>query len=201
MSGTTMQEKPAPALAALEDRELMRLALEDPSGPPFHALYDRHKGLVFRYHLRLVGDRALAEDLMQDTFLRIYERLDRFDHERPFRPWLVQIARNTALNALRSRKKKERSASDSLPERPASDRLQAQVIAGEARSHVHEALASLEDEERALLVDRVGLGMKLGEIAESLGCTERTVRNRLDAAIEHLTRALLGRKEETRDGL
>jgi RNA polymerase sigma-70 factor (ECF subfamily) len=204
--GKTMQEKDAPQSLAhtnpggtggpdsppSDDRELMRLALDDPSGPPFRTLYERHKQIVFRYHLRIVGDPELAEDLLQDTFLRVYEHLGRFDPERPFRPWLFQIARNAALNALRARGKKEKPASGSLPERPSSDRLVAQVARGEATELARDALASLGDEDRALLVDRVGLGMKLEEIAASLGCTERTVRNRLDAAVERLTRALLG---------
>jgi RNA polymerase sigma-70 factor (ECF subfamily) len=174
------------------DQELLRLARGDPSGPPFRTLYERHREEVFRYLLRLVADRQLAEDLVQETFLRIYESLDRFDTERPFRPWLYQIARNAGLNALRARRKKEKPAE--LPDRPGSGRVVAETEKREATRHALAALAALADEDRALLVDRVALGMKLEELAESLGCTERTVRNRLDAAVERLTRALVERQ-------
>src|SRR5581483_10806894 len=139
-------------------------------------LYERHRNPVFKYQLKLTGDPALAEDLLQETFLRVYEHLDRFDATRPFRPWLYQIARNTALNALRARRKKE-SGTGALPDRAGSDRLHAQTEASEAHGRIRAALTALDDEERALLVERVGLEMKLAEIADSLGCTERTVRN------------------------
>jgi len=193
--GIAMEEREATdALASVPDGELIRRAREDPSGPPFETLYERHRIEVFRYLLRLVTDRELAEDLLQDSFLRIYEHLDRFDIERPFRPWLYQIARNAALNALRARRKKE----ESVPDRPGSDRLVAQAARGEAIDQARAALADLDDEDRALLTERVGLGLKLEEIALSLGCTERTVRNRLDAALDRLTRALLGSQGEAK---
>jgi RNA polymerase sigma-70 factor (ECF subfamily) len=194
MPGTTMQDRQAAeALGDAADRDLVLLAREDPSGPPFRTLYERHRGEVFRFILRLVSDHAQAEDLLQETFLRIYEHLDRYDAERAFRPWLFQIARNTALNGLRARRKKERAASDTL-ERPGSDRLLLAAATGEAVLNARAALATLSDEDRALLVQRVGLGMKLAELSESLDCTERTVRNRLDAAVDRLTRALGGPK-------
>ncbi len=180
------------ALASAPDAELVLRAREDPSGPPFETLYERHRGDVFRYLLGIVSERELAEDLVQDTFLRIYEHLGRFDATRAFRPWLYHIARNVALNALRSRRLKEKAGGE-LPERAASDRIAVQVETGDAVAKARAALAALEDEERALLVERVGLGMKMGELAESLGVTERTVRNRLDAAIDRLTRAFLGK--------
>jgi RNA polymerase sigma-70 factor (ECF subfamily) len=180
-------------LAEAPDAELVLRAREDPSGPPFKTLYERHRTDVFRYLLRIVAERDLAEDLVQDTFLRIYEHLGRFDATRAFRPWLYQIARNVALNALRARRLKEKASGD-LPERAASDRVAVQVETGDAVTKARAALAALDDEERALLVERVGLGLKMSELAESLGVTERTVRNRLDAAIDRLTRAFLGTK-------
>ena len=179
------------ALRATEDGELVRLSRDDPSGPPFRTLYERHRDDVFRFIFAIVRERALAEDLLQDTFLRVYENLPRFDLARPFRPWVFQIARNATLNALRARHKKEKAASESLPERAGSDRLLAAADEGERRGLAQEALAALDDEDRLLLLQRVGLGMKLAELAESQGVTERTVRNRLDAAVERLTRALL----------
>jgi RNA polymerase sigma-70 factor (ECF subfamily) len=178
-------------LGDAEDRDLVLLAREDPSGPPFRTLYERHRAPVFGFIYRLVQDHALAEDLLQETFLRVYEHLDRYDAGRAFRPWLFQIARNTALNGLRARKKKEAAGAEGL-ERPGSDRLVAAAANGEAVANARAALATLADEDRALLLQRVGLGMRLAELAESLDCTERTVRNRLDAAVERLTRALVG---------
>lgn len=186
-----MQEQRPARLEDLPDGELVRRSREDPAGAPFRALYERHRVDVFRFVLSIARDRDLAEDLLQETFLRVYESLARFDATRAFRPWLFQIARNATLNALRARRKKERPEGDALPDRAGSDRILAQAAAGERASLAQRALAELGDEDRLLLVQRLGVGMKLEELAESLGVTERTVRNRMDVAVEKLTRALL----------
>lgn len=179
-------------LAAAPDARLVSLAREDPSGPAFRALYERHRDDVHRFLVRLLDDRALADDALQETFFRVYWHLDRFDPARAFRPWLLQIARNAGVNALRARRKGVEPPPDAASlERATSDRVPRQVAEDEHARAAREALETLDDEDRALLVLRHALGLKLTEIAESLGCTERTVRNRLHAAVERLTRALL----------
>jgi len=170
-----------------EDVELLRQAQDEPAGEAFRALYERHAPSVLAFLVGLTGDRALADDLLQESFFRVHQHLDRFDPTRPFRPWLLQIARNGALNALRSRKK---AVADGA-ERAASDRVPSQAATAEARAVTRAALDAIDDDERALLLQRHGLGLSLEAMAGSWGCTDRTIRNRLHAAADSLLRALL----------
>lgn len=155
----------------------------------FQKLYERHKDEVFGFLVRLVRDRALAEDVLQEGFVRVYAALDRYDPRRPFRAWLFTIVRNAALDAMRKARRRDETG-------PAAERAVESTALGEASRQeqvqaARRALARLPDESRALLVQRHALGMKLEELAESLACTERTVRNRLNAAADEFAQALL----------
>lgn len=174
-------------LKELPDEELACLATQDREDA-FRTLYDRHRNDVYRFAIRLLGDRELARDAVQETFLRVYRFLDCYDPARPFRPWLLRVAHNTGLNTLRQAKgKPEGDAAD----RAISERVTKAVSASEATYDVQRALETLADEQRALLLQRYGMGLKLTELAETWEVTERTVRNRLHAATDALTRSLL----------
>ncbi|MBI3723809.1 sigma-70 family RNA polymerase sigma factor, partial [bacterium] len=116
-----------------------------------HALY-RDEVMGFLVHF--LRDAALAEDVLQEAFLSAYSGFDRFDSSRPFRPWLYQIARNTALHALRSRRKEKRVDEKGARAEPASGRIVLQAQSGEEAERAREVLASLEDDDAALLVQR-----------------------------------------------
>lgn len=173
-----------PSLDALADGALVSLARGGPAGPAFRVLYERHRGDVHRLLLPLLRDPALADDVCQETFFRAYRTLDRFDAHRPLGPWLARIARNLALNELRSRKKLSHG---DVPERGQSDRLPREP--GESR-RVRLALEALPEEDRALVVERIVLDRPTGEIAESFGVSDRTIRTRIQAALERLLHAL-----------
>jgi RNA polymerase sigma-70 factor (ECF subfamily) len=154
-------------------------------------LYEEHKDEVFAFLVRLVGDAALAEDLLHESFLRVHASFERYDAARPFRPWLYRIVRNTAQSALR--KKKAASIGEAVERAKQSDRILGDLTRRESVALAEAALASLDDEERSLLIQRHGLDMKLVELAESLECTERTVTNRLRSAAEKFTQAWVAR--------
>jgi len=173
-----------------DDAALVDAALRSPSGPAFRLLYERHAGEVLAFLRKLLGERALAEDLLQETFLRVHQNLGSFDRRRSLRPWLFRIARNAALNTIRKRGKQgAQSPDDVYTHDPSeSDRVVKIVAGAEASRAAAKALATLPEESRALLLQRHGLGLKL---AASWGVSERTIRNRLRAAIQDLTQALL----------
>ncbi len=81
------------------------------------ALVDLHASALIGYLTRMVGDFHQAEDLAQETFIRAFDHLDRFDIRRPFRPWLFRIGRNLAMNYLSSRVGRERRESEDIAER------------------------------------------------------------------------------------
>jgi RNA polymerase sigma-70 factor (ECF subfamily) len=161
----------------------------------FAALFERHADEVFSFLVRFLRDRALAEDALQESFYRVYRALDQFDTERPFRPWLHEVARNVALDALRARDKFKTAEPSGETDRTVREREPLDEVARrEGVAEVSDALLLLAPETRALLLQRHDLGLKLDELASSLGVTERTVRNRLKAAAAELAHFLIARR-------
>lgn len=186
---------PAAADAA-EDRSLIEAARSGPvpaRRAAFARLYERHKDAVWSFLLALAGERGLAEDALQETFLRAWRGLDGFQTGRAARPWLLTIARHAATDLLRTRGKEQRNATRAATGSAPPDALEA-AAAAEARARARQALAELPSESRALLLQRHGQGAPLLELAETWDVTERTVRNRLRAAAEQLA-LILSRPE------
>lgn len=152
----------------------------------FEALFDRYRARLYGFLLRRVGD-AGADDLFQETWLRVVRSRSRFDPRRKFSTWLFQIANNLARDrgrrlAVRSRAREElvEQARSAAP-----DPLRvAQPI--EDRMHVARRLEALPDRLREVLVLRYYQEMSEREIAEVAGIPQGTVKSRLHTAIRSL---------------
>jgi RNA polymerase sigma-70 factor, ECF subfamily len=96
------------------DGELMeRLSARDPTA--LESLYDRYSRMVYSLALRIAGQPAVAEEIVQDVFLKLWRSADRYRAERgPLGPWLCTLARNRALDHLRLKREKQRRREDSL---------------------------------------------------------------------------------------
>lgn len=161
----------------------------------FESLYARHAPRVFGFLLKLTGSRAAAEDALQETFLRVYKSLERFDTRRELGTWLLQIARYVAIDAYRVDKKVKR-----LEERRA--REQPEVSAGRAldpaegderRRLVEDVMGELSLEDRSLLMMRHYHGLTFRSIGEVVDCSARTAQNRVEAAARRFQQALATR--------
>jgi RNA polymerase sigma-70 factor (ECF subfamily) len=134
--------------------------------------------------LRFVSDYELARDLAQETFLRVYERIDQFDPSRRFGPWLFRIGVNLTLDYLRKRKRRGRFALFS--ESPASrtpDPAVADPRAGlDITQEVQAVLEQLPDKYRSVLVLRDLENFSTSEIAAIMNRKEATIRWRLAEA-------------------
>lgn len=126
---------------------------------------------VIRFLRGLVSDPALAEDLAQETFLKVYRRLRTFRFRSKFSTWLFQIARNAAVDALRSRERRQL-----LPIRIGPDR---QPPGPEMRIEIDAAVASLSPKLREALLLVEVMGLTCREAGEVLGVAEGTVKSRL----------------------
>jgi RNA polymerase sigma-70 factor (ECF subfamily) len=152
----------------------------------------RYQRRVYAVAFRISRRHDLADDVAQETFLRAYRALDRFELGRPFGPWVVRIAANLAINERRSPRARE----DALPEghgetaSAAAGPLQ-QLLEDEAGSVLEKALDALPGEQRTVFVLRVHEGLSYQEIAETLGLAPGTVMSRLSRAREKLRGALL----------
>jgi RNA polymerase sigma-70 factor (ECF subfamily) len=158
----------------------------------FEALVERHRGIVFRVAARIVGPDD-AEDVSQDTFLRAFHRLDQYRGAATFRTWLLQITRNTALNALARARRRPTEPADSSPEAPDQDPVRQPVMElerQERQQRLELKLAGLRPEYRALLVLRDLEGLSYNEIADVLEIPLGSVKGRLHRARSELIELL-----------
>ena len=149
---------------------------------------------VFNYVLRTVGDRALAEDLTQDIFLRVYQGLPRFSLRCRFTTWLFQIAKNRMLDELRARERRP-LAPITLDDAPPIDVVDAPLERVETIDALWAAVAALNPDLKMALLLRDVVGLSYTEIADSLEITLATVKWRIYKAREEVQLAL------ARDGL
>lgn len=150
----------------------------------FAELVERHRAVVFRVAARIVGPHE-AEDVSQDAFLRAFNRLSRFRGEGPFRSWLLQIAHNTALNALARRRPDPVDPTEEMGENPTTeaDRIPAlRLEERERRERLAVKLRALRPEHRAVLVLRDLEGLPYEEIAQVTDSPLGSVKGRLHRA-------------------
>jgi RNA polymerase sigma-70 factor, ECF subfamily len=144
---------------------------------------------VFNYVLRMVNDRALAEDLTQEIFLRIYQGLGGFSLRCRFTTWLFQVAKNRVLDELRARERKPQSAV-SLEDMPALEVVDSPPERVEAIDAVWRAVALLNPDLKMALLLRDIVGLSYTEIADSLEITLATVKWRIFKGREEVQLAL-----------
>ena len=155
-------------------------------------LYDRHSRLLFGLILRIVRDRAEAEEILQDVFVRVWTRAALFD-ARLGGPiaWLVRIARNGAIDRLRAQRSRDAAGGPALDESLANRTASATdirnpetvVLDAERRETVNDALVLLPTEQRRLIEAAFFEGYTHSELAARFGLPLGTVKTRIRAGI------------------
>lgn len=187
-------------LAEVSDGDLLA-AVRDGDEAALDELIGRKTAPLLQLAYRILGDAEEARDVVQVTFFRVWENRRKFDRRWSPNTWIYRIASNLAIDYLRSRKSRERSAE------PVSQHLR-QVAGGRSadelselhRSEVmaifRELAAGLTEKQRLIFVLREVEGLSSQEVAEIAGCRESTVRNHLFNARKFLRRELLRRYPE-----
>ena len=153
-------------------------------------LVERHYGALIGYAYRLTyGDHALAEDLVQETFLRVLRGIHTYAYPRPFKPWLYAIATNIARNYYASADQRHTHSDDpdDLPSAEVPDDL---ISAQDEEQTVITALASLPDLHREVIILAYYQGLTLAEIADALHIPLGTVKSRLSNGVVRLREKL-----------
>jgi RNA polymerase sigma-70 factor (ECF subfamily) len=145
------------------------------------ALFHRFWPRAYRAAFLIVHDHAAAEDIAQEAFLAAIRRLDSFDRQRRFGPWLGTIVANRAIDWARARAARRETVGE-----PADATSPPQVPIGRYSQEVLTALASLSPEHRAVIVLRYLLEYSPGEIARALGLPRGTVNSRLRRGLDAL---------------
>jgi RNA polymerase sigma-70 factor (ECF subfamily) len=177
----------------LPDAELIRRTLRDGQSKAFRILMERHLPLVYNYLYKMTQNHELSEEMTQDAFVKVYTHLASFDPERPFKPWLLRIASNAAISALRKNKNQTVSLSE-LEENvgfdPASERSSDDPAAALEEQFTSEAVLAevgkLDEKYRTPLLLRYQADYKYEEVAEATGLPLNTVRTRLKRGLEKL---------------
>ena len=180
------------------DAELAREALAG-SEEASRALVHRYATPAVNFIYRYVRDRALAEDLAQEGFLRVFQRLGSYDPERKFSSWFFQVLRNLTIDYLRINRiptssldelSEEGHAGSAVVDR-ASASPEVQAGRSELAGAMGRALARLRPEYRDVVVLRYQEGLTQPEVAEALGIPSGTVKTYLHRARKELAEILV----------
>jgi RNA polymerase sigma-70 factor (ECF subfamily) len=144
---------------------------------------------VFNYVLRLVGDRALAEDLTQEVFIRVFQGLPKFSLRSKFTTWLFQVTKNRVLDELRATERRPR-ALVAIDDAPPLEVVDAPVEQVETIQALWTAVDGLTTDLKMALLLRDVVGLSYNEIADSLDTTLATVKWRIFKAREEVQLAL-----------
>jgi len=164
----------------------------------FEGLVAGHSRAVYGLAFRVTGNAAAAEDAVQETFLRAFRFLSRFDQRAEFGTWLHRIAVNAAIDQTR-RTRRERSHRVDLPaegdlalaEVPTGDASpERRALAAEIRRRTEAALAGLSPSERAAFVLRHYEGCSIAEISSTLGKRDNAIKQSIFRAVRKLRLAL-----------
>lgn len=178
---------------AEDDRLIARVAEGDRRA--FELLYDRYASTVYGLTLKMLGDREVAEDAVQEIFWRVWRRLGSFDRSRAFAPWLFGIAHNYCIDELRRRKVRPQSVYENddntvLSDIPDDMDVAESAVLAEQGRLVRSALEQLPEEQRQTLLLAYFGGLTQQEIAVRLGNPLGTVKTRMRLGLQKL-RALL----------
>jgi RNA polymerase sigma-70 factor (ECF subfamily) len=156
------------------------------------ALVRQHQQAVFRLAYLLLRDADDAEDVTQETFIRAYRGLHRFDSSRPLRPWLLEITRNQCANwgrALRRRLAAWQRWGETVPlaeTDPNEPMVEQQMIAQWKAKTLWQAVGRLKSSDQEILYLRCFLELSVEETAQALTIAPGTVKSRLSRALERL---------------
>lgn len=152
-------------------------------------LVRRHANALLTFIQRMTGDRHRSEELFQDVFLAVWQQRKRYQHWRPFRPWLYTIAINKVRSYLRSQAPM-RSFHLLLDPPPLPSATEPEpgdlLVAAETATFVAQAVERLPYRQRVVVVLRVWSGMSFRQISELVGKTEGTVRSQMHHALSTL---------------
>jgi RNA polymerase sigma-70 factor, ECF subfamily len=170
-------------------------------GDAFRVLVERHSRALFRLAFRMTGNQQDAEDVVQESFLRAYKQLNKFDQRASFGTWLYRIAANCSLDMVRARKRRsehvaavsengenvEEIVSQLPAQEPTPERM---ALSGEVRERVAEAMRELSANERTAFVLRHFEGMKIEEVGRILDCQPGAAKHSVFRAVQKLRRSL-----------
>jgi RNA polymerase sigma-70 factor (ECF subfamily) len=166
----------------------------------YRVLVERHSRTLFRLAYRMTGNEQDAEDVVQESFLRAYRQLGKFDDRASFGTWLYRIAANCSLDLVRARKRRSEHFAPAEAETAAEDPIaslpsgapspERETLSTEVRERVAAAMQDLSAAERTAFVLRHFEGMCIEEVSRVLDCQPGAAKHSVFRAVQKLRRAL-----------
>lgn len=158
-------------------------------------LVTRYQAIAARTAYVITGTAADAEDVAQDAFVKAYYALDRFREGAPFRPWLLRIVANEAINRRKAAGRRPTVGLSVVEDRASGDTAlspEASALARERRELVLDALRGMREEDRLVIAYRYFFDLTEVEMADALGVARGTVKSRLSRAMARLRAVMEG---------
>jgi RNA polymerase sigma-70 factor (ECF subfamily) len=182
------------AVAVIEPDAQLMLRVKEGDAASFAVLLERHRAAAIHFLYRMVQNQAVAEELAQEAFLRVYRARATYEPTAKFTTWLFRIATHLALNSLRDRRSRKLHESlDEVAEQAASRQIAdrrptiEQALLDRARlEEVRRAIGALPDKQRAAVLMHKYEEMEYSHIARVLNCSEGAVKSLLFRAYETL---------------
>ncbi len=181
-------------VAAIEPDTQLMLRVKEGDAASFALLLERHRNPVVHFIYRMVQNQAVAEELAQEAFLRVYRARATYEPTAKFTSWLFRIATHLALNNLRDRRSEKLlesldedpgdSAGRQLPDRQPT--VEQELLSLVKREEIRRAIGNLPAKQRAAVLMHKYEEMEYSQIARVLGCSESAVKSLLFRAYETL---------------
>jgi RNA polymerase sigma-70 factor (ECF subfamily) len=157
----------------------------------FHSLFEKYKDLVYSVALRYSGDTTVAQDIAQDTFLKLFSTIGSFRGDSNFDAWLYRMVVNSCFDQKRRTRRLIPLLDGVLDVLRTHDvSVLDEVLRSEMSTHVREVVDGLAPDQRMVVVLRYTQGLSYDEIAAILGCAPGTIASRLNRAHKVLERRL-----------
>lgn len=180
------------------ENRLARLALKGDQ-QAFAELVDLYQDKLYHMAYRMLSNRQEAEDVVQDTFLRVYKNLDRFDETLKFSTWIYRIATNLCIDRLRKRKQtysldaesQDYEGLDGYSMIPSDDRTpESELILSDTQRIIHQAMETLPPKYKSVMMLRYIQDLSLQEVGDILGMPVTTIKTRVHRGREFLRKKL-----------
>ena len=172
----------------MTEAEAIRLCQEG-SPDAFRHLVEQHKNTLYGTAVLMTGNRAVAEEHVQEAFLSAWRGIRGFSRGRPFKPWIVRILVNRIVSSRRARALPTAPLEDAERTSGPADVLES-AMSAERRDEVQTALGRLSPQHHQVVVLRYFAELSLVEISEAIGVREGTVKSRLSRALGRLKEEL-----------
>jgi len=193
---------------SMDEELIRRCALGEEQA--FEELVERMEKPLIHFILRYLGDWSAAEDLFQETMLRVVRNIREFRPQASLQTWIFTIARNLCLDRLKSRKRRKEVSLDAPQKAPGGKVIdfrevlrerasgpEARAAGGEQEAEVQRGLGLLAARKREVLILRVFLGLSYEEVARVVGSPVGTVKFRVHEAVRELGERMTERSAET----